>query len=141
MKTRRKVKGRWDAGRFFGLPHAVIDSPNYLRLSTKAVKLLIDIGRQYNGYNNGDLCAAYSVMQARGWSSKGTLSEAFEEVLHYGLIMISRQGGRNRASLYALTWQSIDECKGKLDIQETRIAPGKWKQEHGQFIPKRNAKK
>lgn len=141
MRSRHKAKSRRDTGTFFGLPHAVMDSPNYLRLSTKAVKLLNDIGRQYNGYNNGDLCAAYSVMQPRGWVSKGTLSEALEELLHFGLIMVSRQGGRHKATLYALTWQSIDDCNGKLDIQETSVSPGLWRNECDQFIAKRKTKK
>ena len=141
MVSRLKAKGRKDAGSHFGLPHAVMDCPNYLRLSTKAVKLLNDIGRQYNGFNNGDLCATFSLMKKRGWISKSTLNEALYELLHYGLILLSRQGGRHRASLYALTWQAIDECKGKLDIRATKIPPGTWKQVYDQFIPKRSSKK
>ncbi len=141
MVSRLKTKGRRDAGTFFGFPHAVMDSTNYLRLSTKAVKLLNDIGRQYNGFNNGDLCATFSLMKPRGWISKSTLHEALEELLHYGLILISRQGGRHKASLYALTWHPINECKGKLDIQPTTIPPGIWKENCDQYIPKRKAKK
>ena len=141
MASRIKTKGRRNAGTFFGLPHAVMDSANYLRLSTKAVKLLNDIGRQYNGFNNGDLCAAFSIMRPRGWVSKGTLAEALEELLHYGLIMVSRQGGRHKATLYAVTWQAIDECKGKIDIRATTTAPALWKEDREKFIPKRKARK
>ena len=101
-----------------------MDSQNYLRFSYKAVKLLTDLGRQYNGRNNGDFCAAYSVMRKRRWRSKSTLEEALEELIYYGFITLTRQGGRNKANLYALTWWAIDECKGKLDIQETKVQPG-----------------
>jgi len=141
MNSRNKNKNRKDAGTYFGLPHAVMDSPNYMQLSAKSVKLLNDIGRQFHGFNNGDLCATYSLMQKRGWVSKNTLEEALNELLHYGLILLSRQGGRHRASLYALTWHPINECKNKLDINKTKISPGIWKQNCDVFVPKRLLKK
>lgn len=141
MAKLEKVKGRMNAGTYFGLPHAVMDHPNYLRLSPKAVKLLNDIGRQYNGFNNGDLCATFSLMKKRGWVSKSTLHDALEELIHYGLIMLSRQGGRHTPSLHALTWQRIDECKGKLDISATTVPPGLWKKDYVDYIPSRVLKK
>lgn len=132
--TREKLKGRRSSGTYFGLPHAVMDSVNYLNLSAKAIRLLNDLGRQYNGKNNGDLCATWSVIKKRGWSSRSTLYKALQELLHYGLIIKSKQGGKHAPSLYALTWQSIDECKGKLDIRETITPSGEWKTE----VPKLN---
>jgi hypothetical protein len=126
---------------FFGLPKAVLNHTNYLRLSAKAVKLLMDLGVQYNGFNNGDLCATWSMMQKRGWKSRSTLYDALQELLHYGLIMVSRQGGKHAASLYALTWNKIDECKSKLDIQHTLQPPGNWKKEHSDWYPNKPAKK
>ena len=137
MRNRQNTKGRRENGTYFALPHRVMDSRNYLRLSYKAVKLLTDLGRQYNGRNNGDFCAAYSVMRPRGWRSKSTLEEALEELLYYGLIILTRQGGRHKANLYGLTWWAIDECRGKLDIQETKVPLGQWKDEKSLFIPKR----
>ena len=68
-RDRIKAKGRRDLGSFFALPHAVLEHENYTRSSPKAVKLLIDLGAQYKGNNNGDLCAAWSLMTARGWNS------------------------------------------------------------------------
>ena len=41
--------------------------------------------------------------------------------------IVSRMGGRNTCSLYALTFQAIDECKGKLDISSSIVASGDWK--------------
>jgi hypothetical protein len=141
MATRKNAKGRRDGGTYFGLPHALMDHQNYLRLSAKAVKLLNDIGRQYNGFNNGDLCATFKLMKKRGWVSKSTLCDALEELIHYGMIVLSRQGGRHMPSLYALTWQPIDECKGKLDIKATIVAPGIWKNDYDIYIPRRIIKK
>ena len=122
--NRQKIKGRRESGSYFALPHAVMDAPNYTRLSSKAVKLVNDLGRQFNGNNNGDLCAAWSIMEKRGWKSRSTLHYALQESIHYGLIMQTRQGERHRPSLYALTWQAIDECKGKLEVRETKTPPG-----------------
>jgi len=108
---------------------------------TKAIKLLLDAGMQYNGYNNGDICLTTSLMEKRGWTSKAGLQEALEELVHYGMIVLTRQGGRNRASLYALTWREIDECSGKLDIKSSKIPPGDWKTIKEKYIPKRKRKK
>ena len=60
-----KDKARRKNGSYFALYHRIMDSPNYRRLSAKAVKLLNDLGRQYNGKNNGDLCAAFSRMEEK----------------------------------------------------------------------------
>ena len=127
MSSRAKIKSRREGGTYFALPHVVMDSSNYLRLSAKSVKLLNDLGRQYNGKNNGDLCATWSMMKKRGWASASTSHEALKELLHYGLIIKSRQGGRHSPTLYAMTWHAIDECKGKLDVPETNIPSGEWK--------------
>ena len=89
---------------------------NYRMLSVHAVKLLCDLGSQFKGGNNGDLCATWSLMQVRGWKLRDTLGEALAELLHYGKIEQTRQGVLHRCSLYALTWHVIDECKGKLDV-------------------------
>ena len=128
VRTRRKTMGRADSGGYLKLPHAVLASPNYRMLSAHAVKLLCDLGSQFKGGNNGDLCATWSLMHARGWKSRDTLGKALAELLHYGMIEQTRQGGLHRCSLYALTWHVIDECKGKLDVTPTRVASGKWHQ-------------
>jgi hypothetical protein len=66
-------------------------------------------------------------MKKRGWKSSDQLNRAKKELLRSGLVVVSRQGGRNKASLYALTWFPIHECKDKLDIQPTIRAPNNWK--------------
>jgi len=91
------------------------------------VKLLMDFVAQYNGRNNGDLGMAWSVMEKRGWRSRSTLWNAQKELLQKGWIEISRKGGRHKATLIALTFYSIDECKGKLDIDSTHKPTGLWK--------------
>ena len=127
-RTRRKSVGRSDGGGFFALPNAVLDSPNFRMLSAQAVKLLCDLGGQYRGTNNGDLSATWNLMHAHGWKSRDTLGHALAELLHFGLIERTRQGGLHRCNLYALTWHPIDECKGRLDCAPTRVPSGKWRQ-------------
>lgn len=122
-----RTKGRRESGSFVALPHAVIAGNEWAELSASAVKLLLDLYGQYRGKNNGDLTLAWSVMRSRGWKSKQTLYRAKDELLEGGWIICTRQGGRHIPSLYAVTWQAIDECGGKLDVAETRTAPGTWK--------------
>ncbi len=128
MQTKRtKVKGRRDKRPFTGIPKACMGHENYARLSPYAKVLLIEFCYQYNGHNNGDLSAAFSVLQKRGWRSKGTLDRALKELRETGWITLTRQGGQNLCSLFALTFQAIDECKGKHDIPPTTVASGIWK--------------
>ena len=126
-ERRRLVKGRQTTNSFLGLPHHVLDHDNFRTLSPKATKLLIDIAAQYRGSNNGDLCAPMSLMKKRGWNSCDQLAKAKKELIKQDVIQLTRQGGRNKCNLYALTWFPIDECKGKLDIASTITAPIDWK--------------
>ena len=126
-KKRLRTKNRKSGSSYLGLPHYLINHRNFQTLSPRATKLLIDIAAQYRGCNNGDLCAPLSVMRKRGWKSNDQLFKARNELLDRELILTSRQGGRNKASLFALTWLQIDDCKGKLDIQSTTVAPHNWK--------------
>ncbi|MGH8503836.1 MAG: hypothetical protein ACREVE_15495 [Gammaproteobacteria bacterium] len=107
------------------MPKHVLNSPQYARLSAYAVKLLFDLFAQYYGSNNGDFSACWTLMRRRGWRSKGTLHKATKELRDTGWIAVARQGGRNKASLYAITFLPVDECGGKLDIAAT-VAPLGW---------------
>lgn len=117
---RAKIKGRKGTATFLHIPHDVLNSDTYASLKPSAVKLLVDIASQFNGYNNGDLSATLSVLRVKGWTSSGGLNKQLKALLDAGLIEQTRQGGRNRCSLYAVTWRSIDECKGKLDVKPTK---------------------
>lgn len=128
-RSRLRHQGRRETRPFFMWPRDVADSDAYTALSAHAVKLLNDLYFQFRGANNGDLSAAWSVMQSRGWKSRDTLCKALKELLAAGMIEKTRQGGRNRCSLYAVTWRSIDECKGKLDMTATTKPSNLWKQQ------------
>ena len=123
---RRRIKGRQTTSSFLQLPHHVLDHEVFKTLSKRATKLVIDIASQYRGHNNGDLCAPFSLMRKRGWNSSDQLEKAKKELIEKDVILVARQGGRNKANLYALTWFPIDECNGKLDVAATNTAPVKW---------------
>ena len=125
-ERRRRIKGRQGIRQFLMLPHNVLNHPAFVSLNSRAVKLLLDIAVQYNGRNNGDLCAPLSLMSLRGWNSSDQLHKAKKELVRNELIMVSRQGGINKTTLFAVTWVPVDECNGKLDIAATKTAPVKW---------------
>jgi len=112
------------------LPHAVTAHPDFTSLSPRAVKALIDIGRQYNSRNNGDLSFVWKAAHNRGWTSKDQLNKAIIELIEKELIIKTRQGGRHCCNLFAITWQPIDECKGKHDYAPTIAPPRKWSVEN-----------
>lgn len=139
-RSRAKHKGRRESGTFTKIPHAVQDSENWRLASATAIKLLCDIARQYNGYNNGDLTTARATLGPRGWNSPETLTWAARELVHFGFIALTRQGGLVvGCSLYALTWHGIDDCKGKHDCAPTKTGSGEWKDTKPPFV--RPAKK
>jgi len=122
-----RVNNRSSIKAFAGIPKECMKHENYCLLSPNAKVLLVEFCYQYNGYNNGDLSAAFSVLQKRGWRSKGTVSRALKELRKAGWIILTRQGGKNQCSLYAITFKAIDECSGKHELKPTNIAPGDWK--------------
>ncbi|MBS54984.1 MAG: hypothetical protein CMI03_19775 [Oceanospirillaceae bacterium] len=124
---RARVKGRGETGRFVAIPHSVLQHPDYQSLTGAAVKVLIAMLTQYNGRNNGDLCLAPAVMRSYGFRSSDTLNTAKKQLLKHGLIIETRPGRFTNpggiCALYAVTWQPIDECNGKIDIAPTAAPP------------------
>lgn len=127
-RCRRKTKGRSDGNGGFGaLPRHVWSHPDYQCLSGNAVKLLMDFACQYNGRNNGDLTAAFSVLGQRGWRSKGTIHRSLKELLQKGMVIKTREGRflnpGGVCDLYAITWKPIDECYGKDLLVDATTTP------------------
>lgn len=110
------------SGAFIALPLEVLNSPAMVGLSANARRLFVDMCGLYRYGHNGDISVARSIMENRGWTSHASLQRAVEELANAGIIEQTRQGGRNRASLYGFTWQAIDHCGGKLDTPE-QVAP------------------
>lgn len=129
-RRRARMKGRGGDHSYLGIPHYILRSEAFGRLTGWGAKLLIELAASYNGKNNGDLSAAFSVLEGRGWNSPGTLNKALKELLAAGWIIYARHGGRNRCALYAVTWWPVDECEGKwLEIRPETTPRHSWKTE------------
>jgi len=126
-KLRRKGKGRKTTGTFLALPTVVMNNQDFRILSGNALKILVMLGEQYNGRNNGDLCAPFSRAKKWGIGSQQTLSRALKELMERRLIVRTRTGcfmnPGSKCALYALTWHPVDECSGKLDVYSTQTPP------------------
>jgi hypothetical protein len=101
---------------FSGIPRRIIEHPSFKSLGYSASKLLILLGYQYRGKNNGNLVITWSLM--KDWfGSNTTMFKARDSLYEAGFIVINAYGGRSGNGtrlphLYALTWESIDQLKG-----------------------------
>ena len=130
-----KNSKRSNSKSFAGIPRVVMDSPDFINLKSGAVRLLLELAKQFNGRNNGDLTVAHSLLKRRGISSKNTITKATAELIEANMILRTRQGvflnPGGRCALYALTWLPIDECPGKqLEVKETLVPPRAFSTEH-----------
>jgi hypothetical protein len=137
-RARKSKWGEIQGGRAFVIPWSGLHHENGIRLSPRAIKLLFDLGRQYSGNNNGYLCPAWSVMRNVGWRSSESLFLAIRELEHYGWIAKTKQGGRNAANLYRLTWFSVDFIARQptLDLVSSTRASNEWNELKPAFDPK-----
>jgi hypothetical protein len=137
MSNRRKrTDNRKNRGQFAGIPLRVIDSAAFKSLGGNSVKLLMILARHYNSYNNGDLAITHAIMKE--WLNKNTMYSARDELYKKGFIIVNAYGGRSGAgrklaSLYAITWQPVDDLKAKngeiryAHYSTTRSALDYWK--------------
>jgi hypothetical protein len=125
-RKRWKHTGRGKGPPFLQLYHAVTDSEEFGALSAHAVKMLLELCRQYRPGKNGDLSAPWSLLCRRGWHSSGTAARSKKELLHAGWIIETRKGGKNKCSLYAVTLWPIDESD-KHQEPGTIVAQNLWR--------------
>ena len=80
----------------------MIDSEAWQGLSCHASRVLIQIARKHNGYNNGELEYTYS--EAEQIMHRNTFAQAITELVERGFIDIVRSGGLNKKkNLYKLS--------------------------------------
>lgn len=145
MGNKQKGATQWadvDGGQAFIIPLTLLRHPNFKRLSANACKLVFDLARQYSGFNNGYLSAALSILKPLGWRSEATIRESVAECMHYHLIKKTRQGGRNRCNLFALTWWRIHEKDGRpLEVRATLRPSNDWKEARPDYMKPARKKK
>ena len=113
MGRDKRTKPLEALGRFVPVPHRVIHSRAYRRLTHVARSLLWDMASQFRGDDNGRLLAGIAHMRKLGWKSSATLHRARKELEKAGFIYMTVQGHRpNKASWYALTWFPLDKLIG-----------------------------
>ncbi len=117
-----KAKGRATHADFIGIPRFVADSQAFKSLSPMARALYLDLRRQHNGHNNGQIAAVDAGtllspgLTGYGWAHSSV--HKFLKVLReHGLIEQTRQGGiasmSRTCSLYAFTDAPTVEHKEK----------------------------
>lgn len=119
-----KLTGRNQTSRnFAGIPRIVMENPDFRALSPNARNLLLILAYYYKGKNNGDLSCSFNTMKDWGYKAPETLNKAKKELIEKNMIIETRTGRflnpGGYCSLYALTWQPIDECNGKLEVKPT----------------------
>ena len=124
------LTGHWGArGGYCSIPQQVFLGPDVNALSHATFRALMVLVRQYNGRNNGDLCATEKEMSAFGITSPDTINRAIKELLKRGLIVKTRHGGysgkdgKRKPALYALTWlpvDDIDQCENGMWVSKIK---------------------
>lgn len=129
-RTSRPGSERWGdikGGMAFIVPVQLTRHESWRLMTPWAHKLMADLSTQYSGYNNGYLCAAWTLMVNRCWNSRTTLSKAAAELEHYRVIERTQQGGRNRPNLYAFSFRRVDRIEGRpLDAKATAQPSNAW---------------
>jgi hypothetical protein len=132
-KSYSKSKARKSGGGFIQIPHVVTDSASFQGLSGIALIILLHLLRGYRGHNNGDLSAPFSCAAKYGIASQSTWYKGLTELINTNLIIKTRDSMKRGVgnphglcALYAITWQPIDYCDGKLDCEPTISAPRKF---------------
>lgn len=132
------------------LTHApLLLSPHALRVFMILVSKLRGKKTKKNGAthintNNGDLSITHKEMKELGiGQSNRTFLQSINELIDNGFIIKTRQGGRNRCNLYAVTFQVIGDIREsgsvvrKIDHSPTLYPSNEWRQiaiSKGQYI-------
>ncbi len=90
-----------------GMPQVVIDSPAYRSLSDRAVRILYELLRRFNGYNNGSVAMSQrEIGEAIGTKNYGSIGRAIAQLMDHGLINVTTEGKwkEREAREYRLTF-------------------------------------
>lgn len=114
MSRQQKYKQRKsDKGRFIPMYCSLFNSEHYYSLSLAARAILHGIMMQYNGKNNGNLCATSTMAKAWGVKSRATLIKSLKELEDKRFLIRTRQGvfmsSKTSCTLFALSWEELNE--------------------------------
>lgn len=108
-KRRARADHRADTrgGGWGGLPHCVTDSLAYRHLSLWARAVLVELVREMNGYNNGEIALSQRQLAERLRTSNfRRIGRAIAELMEHGLIDVAVEGQwkERQARQYRLTF-------------------------------------
>lgn len=109
---------------FVGIPREILHSPAYTALDFSARSVYVEIRLRLNGYNNGNINAAYSELKHRGIKSPSTLAKCLRQLEAVKLIAKTRatigvERGSKVCNLYRLTDVDVLEFS-KLNINASK---------------------
>ena len=122
MTTRYKQEKR-AGGKFIGFPAVLLESDAYLNLKPVAQQIYIFVCSQYNGSNNGDMTCTPKALKSKYKMqvSDKTVYRAIADLLDAGVMLRTVQGGKHKASRFAVSIYAID--RGGDMEKETKTAP------------------
>lgn len=127
-------------GSAFIIPARLVEHRNFIRLSAWATKLIFDLSRQFVPQSNGYLHPGIKLLSNYGWSTRRTLFLAIRELMHYGVLLQTVQGGKNAPSYYAFSFKALGKERKDRPWQISQTWDGKpphhlWQREVEDFAP------
>ena len=91
-RNRARLTGKGKSGKHYQVPKNLYDTPAFRSLSLIAFKLFHNLLEQYNGANNGKICAVDSQLKLLGWA-ESSFRKAMNELIEKGFMVRNFQGG------------------------------------------------
>lgn len=123
-----KLKQALNRSTFTPLRHDLINSEQFKNLSLAAKSVFFHLLGKYNRLNNGDLSAPLNRAKEEFNLSIRGLSLALNELIERNFLEVTRIGGKNQCSLYALTCFPLNDVnKSGIFLKATKEPSDKWK--------------
>ncbi|WP_157783623.1 hypothetical protein [Rhizorhabdus wittichii] len=111
-KIRADQRADTRGGQWVGIPHVVVDSVAYRSLSDRAARILVELARRFNGYNNGSIALSQRELgEALHIQNYGSIGRAIAELVDRGLLAVALEGNwkERDARQYRLTFISTTQ--------------------------------
>ena len=132
------MKGRATHANFIGIPRHVADSPAFVTLPPLARALYVDLRRQHNGNNNGDISAADGILARYNWPHS-TIHKMLRLLSEHGLIEKTRQGGIASLSRITTLYAFTDLPVVANPVKGIHGSQGSWA--YKEFVPPKQVKR
>lgn len=127
-KKQNQFKKSVNGNTFSMMRHDVVHGKEIERLSLAAKWVLMKMIGFYSKGNNGDLSAPLNKSKEIFQLSAPGLKKALDELISAEFLEVTRQGGKNQCSLYALTCFPLNDVnKAGIALKATDRPSDKWK--------------